>query len=167
MAEYQAKSSNTLTFDLTQGNQSIGKLSYKSWFKFNALAELRNNSNYQIEPKGFWGTTIEVKDNDQVLVQFNMNWNGEIVIQTHVSGIENGYVFKHRGVFKESFLLIDQSGAELLVMKPHLKWSLMTYEYQIATADSFESSSNKDLLLITTIHCANYYMSMIGNLTGA
>lgn len=167
MAEYQTKSSNTLTFDLTRGDQLIGKLSYKSWFKFDARVELGDSSNYKVEPKGFWGTTIELKDSDKVLLQFSMNWNGEIIIQTHFSGIEKGYVFKHRGVFKESFLLIDQQGTELLVMKPHLKWNLMNYEYQLTTSDSFESFSEKDLLLITAIHCANYYMSMIANVAGA
>jgi hypothetical protein len=167
MAEYQAKSTSSLTFDLTRDNQLIGKLSYKGWFKFDALIEIQNNQNYQVEPKGFWGTTIEVKDNGKVLLQFNMNWDGEIVIQTHFGGVEKGYVFKHRGLFKESFLLTDQEGADLMVMKPHLKWNLMNYEYQITTSDSFESFSEKDILLITAIHCANYYMSMIANVTGA
>ncbi|WP_143016907.1 hypothetical protein [Dyadobacter soli] len=143
MAEYQAKSNSSLTFDLTKGNESIAKLSYKSWFKFSALAEIGNNSGYQIEPKGFWGTTVEVTEGDKVLLQFSMNWNGEIVIQTHFNYVDKGYIFKHKGLFKESFLMVDQEGTELLVMKPHLKWSLMSYEYQIATADSFESLPKK------------------------
>lgn len=160
MAEYQAKPNSSLVFELAQGDQLIGKLSYKGWFKFDALIEMANSSTYQVEPKGFWGTTIELKDNGRVLLKFNMSWSGEVVIQTFFDNVEKGYVFKHRGIFKESFVLIDKEGTELLVMKPHLKWKLLNYEYQVTTTDQFESFPNKDILLLTTLHCANYYMSM-------
>ncbi|WAC10599.1 hypothetical protein [Dyadobacter pollutisoli] len=167
MAEYQTKSSDSLSFDLTKDSKSIGKLSYKSWFKFNAVIELANNSRYQVEPKGFWGTTIELLDTEKRLLKFGMNWNGDIVIQTFFSDVEKGYAFKHHGIFKSSFTLTDQEETELLVMKPHLKWSLMNYEYQITTSEAFEALPEKEILLMNSIHCANYYMSMIANVTGA
>ncbi|QHW01466.1 hypothetical protein GJR95_26110 [Spirosoma endbachense] len=161
MAEYQAKSNNSLSFELTQGNESIGKLSYKNWFQFTASIELANYSTYQLIPKGFWGSTIELKYNDTVLLKFSMNWNGSIALQTYYNDIEKEYIFRHQGVFNESFSLIDQDETELLVMKPHLKWSNLNYEYQIQTSDRFESFLNKEILLLTSIHCANYYMSMM------
>jgi hypothetical protein len=133
MTEYQAKITNSFSFDVTRGGKLIGKLSYKSWFKFNAIMEIVNNSTYQVEPKGFWGTTIELKDGEKVLLNFKMNWNGSIVVQTYFNNVEKDYVFK------ESFILTDQEGIELLVMKPHLKWSKMNYEFQITTSDIFEN----------------------------
>jgi hypothetical protein len=102
MAEYQAKSISSLKFELTQNDHLIGKLLYKSWFKFDASIVMANNANYQVEPKGFWGTTIEIKENEKVLLKFQMNWSGEIVIQSYSNDTEKGYVFKHRGLFKES-----------------------------------------------------------------
>jgi len=159
MTEYQAKSNKSFSFEVTKDDRLIGKLSYKSWFKFNAVIEIAN-SNYQVEPKGFWGTTIELKDGEKVLLKFKMNWNGEIVVLTYFTNLEQGYIFKHRGVFKDSFILIDQEGFELLVMKPHWKWNKMNYEYQITTSDSFDTFSNKEILLMNSLHCANYYMSM-------
>lgn len=161
MAEYQAKSISSLSFDLTQGDHFIGKLSYKSWFSFTAVIEMANQETYQVAPKGFWGTTIEVKKAGHQLLTFSLNWQGDIVILTHADSIERGYTFKHRGLFNESFVLIDQEGVELLVMKPHLKWQNMTYEYQIITSDRFNSFPAKGLLLLTSLHCANYYMSML------
>ena len=160
MAEYQAKSNNSLSFDVTKDDKLIGKLSYKSWFKFNAVIEMADNSTYQVELKGFWGTTVEVKDGEKVLVKFLMNWNGDIVVQTYFDDFEKGYIFQHKGVFKESFILLDQEEIELLVMKPHLKWKNMNYEYQLTTSDIFEAFSNKEILLMTSLLCANYYMSM-------
>lgn len=158
MAEYQAKSNSALCFDLTQGDKLIGKLSYKSWFQFNALIEMTNNRNYQVEPKGFWGTTVELKDNEKLLLKFQMNWNGEIVIQTYFNAIEKGYVLKHKGFFKESFILVDSEEIQFLIMKPHVKWSKMSYEYQITTSEVFELFPDKEVVLMASIHCANYYM---------
>jgi|SRR6478672_3110837 len=161
MAVYQAKSGNALSFEVSKDDQSIGNLSYKSWFKFNAVIELANNSIYQIEPKGFWGTTIELKNGENVLLQFKMNWNGEIIIQTYFDTVEEDYVFKHRGVLKESFTLTDKRGSELLVMKPHFKWNKMNYEYEITTSETFDALPDNKILLMNALHCANYYMSMM------
>ena len=161
MTEYQAKSSNSLSFDLTKDDKLIGNLTYKNWFKFSAVIGIANNTTYEVEPKGFWGTTVEMKDKEKVLLKFSMNWSGEIVIQTYFNDSEIGYVFKHRGFFKESFILIDPEGTELLVMKPLFKWNSLQYEYQVTTSDIFETFSNKEILLLTSLHCANYYMSMM------
>lgn len=161
MAEYYAKSSNSLSFEVTREEKLIGKLIYTSWFKFNAVIEIADGMTYQVEPKGFWGTTIELKDHERVLLKFRMNWNGEIVVQTYFDGVKNGYLFKHRGIFKESFVLTDQEGVELMIIKPHLKWSSMNYEYQINISDNFETLPEKEIVLINALHCANYYMSMM------
>lgn len=160
MAEYYVKSNDSLSFELAKDDQLVGKLIYKNWFRFNAEIEVSNHA-YFIEPKGFWGTTIELKDNEKVLLKFRMNWNGDIVVQTYFDGVKESFAFKHRGVFKESFVLTDQQGVELFVMKPHLKWTSMNYEYHITTSDRFEGFTHKDLLLFTSLHCANYYMSMM------
>lgn len=161
MAEYYAKSSNSLSFELFDDDKLTGKITYTSWFSFNAEIELADHQSFQVEPKGFWGTTIELKDNEKVLLKFRMNWNGEIIIQTYFDGVKESFVCKHRGVFKDSFVLTDKEGIELLVMKPQFKWNLLNYEYQITTSDDFEKYSNKDILLLTSLHCVNYYMSMI------
>jgi hypothetical protein len=63
MADYQAKSTDFLTFELTGGHGLIGSLSYKNWFSFSASIKMANESACQVEPMGFWGITIEVKSN--------------------------------------------------------------------------------------------------------
>ena len=161
MTSYLAKSTNYSSFDVTKDEQLIGKLSYQSWFKFNAAVEMTNGSTYQVEPKGFWGTTIELKDKEKVLLKFKMNWNGAIVIQTFFNGFEKSYAFKHKGFLKDSFILTDQEGDELLVMKPHIKWFKMNYEYQVTASGSFEIIPQKEILLMIALHCANYYMSIM------
>lgn len=161
MAEYYAKSSNSLSFEVIKDDQLTGKITYKNWFNFNAVIELPDHQTFQVEPKGFWGTTIELKDHDKVLLKFRLNWNGEIIIQTYFDGVKESFVCKHRGVFKDSFVLTDKIGTELLVMKPHFKWNLMNYEYQITTSENFENYTHKEMLILMSLHCANYYMSMM------
>jgi hypothetical protein len=161
MTQYQAKSPNSLVYSVTKDEVEIGKLNYQSWFKFNAEIELGDHTKYRVEPKGFWGTTIEVKDGDNVVIQFSMNWKGEVVIQRFFGGIEYGYIFKHQGFFKETFVLVDTESVQLLVMKPLFKWKKMSYEYEIVIADPLEELPQKDLLLMVSLHCANYYVSMM------
>ena len=160
MSIYQTKADSLLSFDMTKEGRSIGKLEYKRWFRYNAVITT-SNSSYQLEPKGFWGTRIELKDGEKTLMKLSMNWKGEIAVQTYFNDREEDYNLKHRGVFKESFILTNEEGTELLVMKPHLKWTKLNYDYQISTSDAFEASANKELLLMASLYGANYYMSSI------
>lgn len=161
MAQYETTSSNSLTFELSKEQIQLGKLTYKSWFKFSAIMELNDFSQYTIEPKGFWGTTIELKDGETVLLTFKMNWNGQIIIQSFFGGVEKDFIFKHRGVFKESYVLTEPNGVELFVMKSKMKWNKMRYEFDVTTSDEFELLKNKKILLMISIHCANYYLSLM------
>ncbi|MGO4709317.1 hypothetical protein AB4Y90_09400 [Chryseobacterium sp. 2TAF14] len=157
--KYNAKSKNTVNFEISDEKKTIAKLIYKSWFKFNAEIEILN-SKYQIKPKGFWGTTVEIKDDEKVLLKFTMNWDGNIFVQTYFDD-EKNYIFKRQGFFKESFVFTEENGTELLIMKPSFKWKSLNYEYQITTSSLFESLSEKNILLINSLHCANYYMAMM------
>lgn len=158
--EYQATSKNALDFELKNNEATIGRLTYKSWFKFSAEIDILK-SNYKIEPLGFWGTTVEVKEGDKILMKFAMNWDGNILIHTYFDNEEKVYIFKHKGFFKESFVLTDEKGTELLIMKPNFKWNSLNYDYQISTSLIFETLSEKDILLLNSLHCANYYMAMM------
>ena len=160
MAEYHAKSNTHLSFEVTKEEKVIGKISYKNWLKFKAVLVIGDYKTYLVEPKGFWGTTIELKDGEQVLLKFNMNWNGDIVITSHFNGIAKDYIFRHKGFFRESFVLTDHEGIELLVIKPQIKWRQMNYEFKITTTDVFETNVNKNILLMNALLCANYYLSM-------
>lgn len=163
MADYQAKSTDSLSFDLIGRDGLIGNLFYKNWFSFSASMKTADKLTYQVEPRGFWSTTIEIKQEDNPLLTFAINWKGYIAMQTHFHGVTTNYLFNHRGVFKESFVLADHDGAELLTMTPDLKWRTLNYDFQITTSERFESLASKELLLLACLHCVNYYMSMIAS----
>lgn len=158
--EYSATSEKFTTFKITKDEKIIGELHYKNWFKFNAEIEILN-SKYQVEPKGFWGTTVEVTNGKKVILKFAMNWDGNILLQTYFDDTEKDYIFKHLGFFKESFVLTDQKGSELMMMKPNFKWNSLNYEYLMTTSEILETFDEKNILLLISLHCANYYMSMM------
>ncbi|AZA60270.1 hypothetical protein [Chryseobacterium indoltheticum] len=160
--EYLAIAEKYTDFKITKDGMQIATLNYKNWFKFNAEIEI-SNSKYLVEPIGFWGTTVEVLDGKKVLLKFTINWGSNIIIETYFDD-EKSYIFKHRGFFNESFVLTDQKGSELLMMKPNFKWNNLNYGYKITTTSIFESLNNKNILLLNSLHCANYYMSIMAGM---
>ncbi|MDO7848070.1 hypothetical protein Q5H92_17020 [Hymenobacter sp. M29] len=162
MQHYQAKSLDTKHFELTQADAPVGALEYESWFSFKAEIMLANHRHYAVRPKGFWGTTIEVKDQQkQVLLDFKMNWKGQILIRTHFGGTEDFYILKHKGLLNSSFILLHGEETELLSIVPDYKWTKLSIDYQLGASEAFERLAHKELLLLTTIHCANYYLTML------
>jgi len=161
MKEYKVKSEDTKHFSLTINDKEIGSLQYEKWFSLKAEMILGGTRTYQIEPKGFWGTTIELKQHENVLLNFKMNWNGNIIINTKFDGTERDFIFKNKGIFKNVYLLLNKEEEELIVIQPDFKWSKFNYDYNISTTDRFDNLDFNLILLLTAIHCVNYYMTMI------
>ncbi|HEX8329650.1 MAG TPA: hypothetical protein VF629_19085 [Hymenobacter sp.] len=161
MKQYQATSLDTKHFKLTQAGAEIGLLEYESWFSFKAEIILADHCRYAVHPKGFWGTTIEVKDQEQVLLDFKMNWKGQILIRSLFGGAEEYYILKHKGLLKSTFVLVHREETELLSIEPDFKWTRLNFDYQLTASDAFEQLDRKELLLLTAVHCANYYLTMM------
>lgn len=160
MKVYKVRSADTKNFSVTTNDQEIGKLKYGKWFSFKAEMIVEGGMTYQIEPKGFWGTTVELKQDETILLNFTMNWNGNIIINSRFDETERDFILKHKGIFKESYILTNKEGEDLLVIKPDFKWNKFNYDYDIVTTDHFDKLSFNTILLLTTIHCVNYYMVM-------
>jgi hypothetical protein len=78
---------------------------------------------------------VEVLDGKNVLLKFTMSWDGSIVMIAYFNNLEKNYTFNHKGFFRESYVLTDEKGTELLMMKPNIQWRSMNYEYQINTSE--------------------------------
>ncbi len=161
MSEYKVNSRNTKYFSLIKAEKEIGNLVYEKWFSFNAEINLDSNRDYLIKPKGFWGTIIELKQNDKLLLNFKMHWNGNIIIKTVFDETEREFVLKHKGILKSFYVLLDKNEQELVVLRPDFKWSKFNHDYNISTSESFDKFDFNEILLLTVIHCANYYMTMM------
>jgi len=161
MAEYKISADGARHFILTEGDRALGELTYEKWFSFEAAILLTDTAQFHIKPKGFWGTTIELQQEGVTLLHFNMGWNGNIIIQTIFNKQQQDFVFGQKSFFKNLYTLTDSQNQELLVIQPDFKWKELNYDYTIFATDSFEASAFKEVLLLLTVHCANYYMAMI------
>lgn len=160
MGKYNANSTNSQNFNLLFDNQSKGELIYKKWYSFNAEILMSDGTKYQLESKGFWDSIIELKNDTKTLLEFKMNWKG-IEIRTFFDSKEATYLLKLNGLLSNKFVLIDTDKRELLAAETDFKWNKLNYDYNIETTEVFDNIDNKELLLLTILHCLNYYMTII------
>ncbi len=161
MGQYKANSTDSRNFSLTFDDQNLGELIYKKWYSFEAEIILFDGATYQLEPVGFWNTTIELKDDTQTLLEFTMGWKG-IIIKTFFDSKEDTFLLALSGLLSSKFVLIDTNKTELMAAETAFKWSKLSFDYTIETTQQFDNFNNKALLLLTIVHCINYYMTVIG-----
>jgi hypothetical protein len=162
MRQYKANSTKSSHFSLTMDNVQIGELKYTKWYSFKAEILLADNSLYQFEPKGFWNSIIELQKEGKTLLEFEMGWKG-IVIKTHFNGNERKYLLQLKGLLSNKYLLIDTDEKELLAVDCDFKWTKFNFDFHIETSNEFDKFENKKLLLLTTIHCINYYIAFVSS----
>jgi len=160
MGQYKADSINSKTFSLTFDNQKMGELTYKKWYSFAAEISITGGKKYQLEPKGFWDSNIELKDGNKILLEFKMGWKG-IIIKTHFDNEEKHFLLKLKGILSNKFVLIDKNNEEFMVAETDFKWSKLKLAYHIETTENFDQLSHKEILLLTILHCINYYVTIM------
>ena len=157
MTEYNVKSDDRKKFSFKSNGISIGDLLYEQRYNLKSEILLTNGQNYHFEPKGDFTMTVELKDKGEILLNFKMNSKGNITLNTKFENIDIHYIFKHTGVFKSTYTLVDSEEEELLVIQTDFKWNKFNQDYNIFSSDTFEKFKNKDIILMTIIHCINYY----------
>jgi hypothetical protein len=157
MTEYKVKSDDRKKFCFTNNDNLIGNLIYEQRYNLKSIISLANGLSYHFEPKSDSAMTVELKDNASILLNFKMNSKGNITITTKLENVENDYILKHTGVFKSTYTLVDSKEEELLVIQTDFKWDKFNQDYNISTSNTFDKFKNNDILLLTMIHCINYY----------
>lgn len=160
MGLYNANSTNSKNFKLTLNGQNIGELTYEKWYAFSAEIQLANGKKYKLEPKGFWDSKIELLDGNDKLLEFKMGWKG-IIIKTSFNNEEEDYMLTLKGLFSNKYVLFNVDKEELLVAESSFKWGKLNFDYHIETTSKFDSLDNNALLLLTIVHCINYFITMI------
>ncbi len=160
--QYQAVSEGIKKLILTNNHATIGSIVFNKWSATKA-AIISDNKTYQIAPKGIWNTTIQLKENDALLLYFKMNWKGGIIITTKFTLIEDQFTFKQAGFLKNDYLLLNEAGDELLTIKPHFKWTKFAYNYTITTTTLFDNNPHQNLLLLTALYCVIYSVAVINS----
>ena len=156
MGQYIANSVNVKDFTLSLNNVDIGVLRYTKWYSFEAGIVLADHSSYQLQPKGFWKSKIELTKDNEKWLDFEMGWKGIII---NFSNSEEKYLLQLKGFLDSRFVLVDTNEKELLAIEADFKWKKFIMDFNIETSNEFDSFENKEILLFTTVHCVNYYMA--------
>ncbi|MBC7865581.1 MAG: hypothetical protein IAF38_21585, partial [Bacteroidia bacterium] len=135
MKEITVKSNDTRNFAFFISGNGIGTLVYKNWFSLTAEIKLADHQSFVIEPKGVWGTTVEVKKDEKTLLSFKMSWGGNIIFKTFLGGKENEFIFRKKGMLKNVYTLADKDGNQLIEVQPDFKWGKMSFDYVIVAND--------------------------------
>ncbi|MCB2377507.1 hypothetical protein LGH70_07935 [Hymenobacter sp. BT635] len=160
MAEYVLKSTDARTFTLAANDALLGELKYPEWYSYKALLALPDGTALRVEPRGFWGTTIELKDEqDAVLLSFKMHWNGSIILKSSLGGVNRAFVLKGKDLLEREYVLLDRQGQELLTIRPKINWSKVNYDYTVVSSEAFEALEQQAILVLMAIHCTNHYIS--------
>ena len=101
-----------------------------------------------------------MKDDKKTLLEFKMGWKG-IIIKTFFNDKENTFLLKLNGLLSSKFVLIDTDKTELLVAETDFKWNKLNYDYNIKTTQDFDNFYKKELLLLSILHCINYYITIV------
>ena len=160
MGQYKANATNSHNFTLRFDYQKVGELVYKKWYSFSAEMQMTDGTKYQLEPTGFWDSKIELKDDTQTLLEFKMGWKG-IIIKTLFNDSKEVFLLKLKGLLSNKFVLLDTNDEELMAAETSFKWSKLNFDYNIETTQVFDKFENKELLLLTILHCINYYITIV------
>lgn len=167
MANYTVNTESAKTLKLYENQKLLGELNFENLFSYQCNITLSGGKIYQIKPKGIWGTTIELLENNMVLINFKMHWAGDIVITTRFDSIKNQYMLQKKGFFEYRFSLHDKEERQLLTVMPNYKWNKLRYNYNIQTSDDFENHEHKLLMLMAVTYCIKYYMAQMAAVVAA
>ena len=162
MKRYDVISTNYRNFSLILDDVHMAELIYPNWFSFKAEIKLADNSKLSLEPRGFWDAKIELKNGEDVIMNFKLGWKG-ILINVKSYGFEESYLLKNKGLLNSRYVLIDTSEQELLAVKSDFIWSKFKLDYLIETSEEFDKLKMKEAFLLTIIHSINFYTARTAN----
>lgn len=153
----KAECINQQLFQLSDGEDFLGKVAYKKLFSYDAEIILTNTESYAVESRGFFGTHIVVSKNGMDIADLRMNLKGQIVIS-----MSNGeeFLFKNTTVFSNQFAIENKAEEKIIQYKPALNWSKFNYNYSI----THDLKSENTLLILIGLYAANYYFAVMSGL---
>ena len=166
MTDYHINASSIweTTFQLTKDGDEVilGNLIYPKWYSYDAQIELANNTKYTLEQTGFWGTHVVLKDGEKILMTCHSNWKGHILMESYLEDELTGYKLKNTFSLNQKVLLLGPDQNEEMIILPDQRWYESVKKFKITLSDKLSEHPKKDLIMLTSIHCANRLMLSYG-----
>jgi hypothetical protein len=147
----EIKCTDKKTFELTDGAEKLGHISYDSLFTHSATAVV-GDDHFEIDTAGIFNSTISVIHKAINVASLQMSWKGDIIIFFQNSG---QFILKANGIFRSKYVLEDQNKQPLLLLTPDFNWRKFNYNYSI----TYDRKPENILLVLLAAYAANYYIA--------
>ncbi len=141
-------------FELHDGAEKLGSLSYKQWFSYSAELEAGKEV-FEVKPTGLLGATFAVFKGSEEVATFKMNWKGQMTVNFK-DGQE--YIFKRKSMLNSKYVVENGKEQEIIQFIPCFDWTKFKYSYDIFYNDKVKNI----LLVLLGMYCANYYIAISG-----
>lgn len=139
----------------------LGSLKFEKWSSSKAEITTQFGEFYNIEPKGFWGTSMGVSISEKEIAEIKMNWQGQIVIDMLENGEGMDFLLQSKSIWTSQYVLLDHQKTELLIVTPDYKWKQGHYNFKVDVNPEFTNVINETHILLT-IYGVLYVMSLQG-----
>ncbi len=163
MAEYTVNSKNATNAIVNSDGEALANLKYNKWLSFRSEITMANQSTLLVDPQGMWETEFDLRSTEGTLLTFYVNWDLNFVIKAKIDNVDQRFRVKMNNM--GNYVLLDENKNELLSIKHDYSWRKWTSGFKITTTDDFEALSQKDILLLTALHCVNYHNTILTILT--
>jgi len=143
--------------------EKIATLKYDGWLTYQAVAELKDGKKIKFASQGFWGQTIEVKEEDKFMATIKMDWLGNVKIFQNKSA-NPVFILKYSGFWQPKIVLQDSKKNKIAEFVGRFKWSKFTYEYEIESfaKDIFDDVMNLVITYFATMYLFRFINSSVG-----
>ncbi len=142
-------------------DHAIVALEYEDWFSSKGTARIGSDL-FSIKSRNIWWTNFDIFHNSEDIGDLTINWKGHVIIKMQEPNqLEKVFVLKTTGFWNYHFVLEDGDGQQILVLKPTLKWSKMSYDYAIYLHDASNMGISTERLLLLSGYSANLIMMMM------
>lgn len=155
----EVNSINNKSFQLTENGRQYGELIYENSFtQMTAKIKLSNAEVYNIDPVGFFETSINVTSDGEKIAELSMTWNGKIIITFQD---DKEYALKLKGIFQNKVFLENTNKENIMCFEPHFNWKDARVKHTI-TFDTKNDNQPKDpLLILLGVYATNYFLATI------
>jgi|GEM_PF-1731220 len=134
-----------------EGKDFLGRIVYTKWYSGNrAEITINQDAVYQMEPKGFWQSTLEIFKEGIVMLNIKSKFTGYEI--SRPIDADRPYRFKMKGLFKNGYVLVNYKDEVVLEIVSNFSWKKMYPGFTITCSDNFGNDDFEKLLIMLSVH---------------
>ncbi len=141
-----------------QGGERLATLSYPKRMSARAFIQPAHGEVLEIKPLDIWKSSFEVLENGKAIITFKKKWHGQTNIEVIRQGHRQSFVFKNKGFFDYRYVLADNDGREMAVLRTKFVWKGFKYNYNLQISDSLKRREDGLILVILLTYLSRYIM---------